>query len=189
MAVSVIGVVGAGFMGSGIAESAAAAGKHVIVYEPDDRPFQRSRESLATSVGRAVSRGKLDREEGERLVERVLYTTRFEDLGGADAVVEAITEDVHVKSKVFARLGEELPDLQFLASNTSSIPIAELARPHPAPGASTRASLLLAGAGDEAGRGGDRDRHRSRDDRGGRVVRRLTSASTRSGPRTGRASS
>ncbi len=133
MAVSVIGVVGAGFMGSGIAESAAAAGKHVIVYEPDDRPFQRSRESLATSVGRAVSRGKLDREEGERLVERVLYTTRFEDLGGADAVVEAITEDVHVKSKVFARLGEELPDLQFLASNTSSIPIAELAAHTPRP--------------------------------------------------------
>ncbi len=63
MTVSVIGVVGAGFMGSGIAESAAAAGKHVIVYEPDDGPFERSRESLVTSLDRAVSRGKLDRDE------------------------------------------------------------------------------------------------------------------------------
>ncbi len=133
MTVSVIGVVGAGFMGSGIAESAAAAGKHVIVYEPDDGPFQRSRESLAVSVGRAVSRGKLDRDAGDQLVERVLYTTRFEDLGGADAVIEAITEDVNIKSKVFGRLGEELPELQFLASNTSSIPIAELAARTPRP--------------------------------------------------------
>ena len=133
MTVSVIGVVGAGFMGSGIAESAAAAGKHVIVYEPDDGPFERSRERLATSVGRAVSRGKLDRDEGAQLVERVLYTTRVEDLGGADAVIEAITEDVNIKCKVFARLGEELPELQFLASNTSSIPIAELAAQTPRP--------------------------------------------------------
>jgi 3-hydroxybutyryl-CoA dehydrogenase len=133
MTVSVIGIVGAGFMGSGIAESAAAAGKHVIVYEPDARPFQRSRENLAASVGRAVSRGKLDRDEGEQLIERVLYTTRFEDLGGADAVVEAITEDVDIKSQVFARLGADLPELQFLASNTSSIPIAELAAHTPRP--------------------------------------------------------
>jgi 3-hydroxybutyryl-CoA dehydrogenase len=133
MTVSVIGVVGAGFMGSGIAESAAAAGKHVVVYEPDDRPFQRSRESLVASVGKAVSRGKLDRDEGEQLVDRVLYTTRFEDLGGADAVIDAVTEDVNIKSKLFARLGQELSELQFLASNTSSIPIAELAAhtPHP----------------------------------------------------------
>jgi 3-hydroxybutyryl-CoA dehydrogenase len=133
MSVSVIGVVGAGFMGSGIAESAAAAGKHVVVYEPDPKPFERSRQSLAASVGRAVERGKLDRDEGEHVVERVLYTTRFEDLGGADAVIEAITEDLRIKSEVFARLGDELPDAQFLASNTSSIPIAELAActPHP----------------------------------------------------------
>jgi 3-hydroxybutyryl-CoA dehydrogenase len=127
MSVSVIGVVGAGFMGSGIAESAAAAGKHVIVYEPDEAPFERSRESLVTSVARAVERGKLQRDDGEALIERVLYTTSFEDLGGADAVVEAITEDVKIKSQVFTRLGKELPDAQFLASNTSSIPIAELA--------------------------------------------------------------
>jgi 3-hydroxybutyryl-CoA dehydrogenase len=127
MSISVIGVVGAGFMGSGIAESAAAAGKHVIVYEPDSRSFERSRQNLVTSVARAVERSKLDREEGEQLVDRVLYTTRFEDLGGVDAVIEAITEDVRIKSEVFARLGEELPDLRFMASNTSSIPIAELA--------------------------------------------------------------
>jgi 3-hydroxybutyryl-CoA dehydrogenase len=110
MSVTVIGVVGARFMGSGIAESAAAAGKHVVVYEPDSKPFERSRHDLVTSVGRAVSRGKLDREEGERVVDRVLYTTRFEDLGGADAVIDAITEDLRIKSEMFRRLGEELSE-------------------------------------------------------------------------------
>jgi 3-hydroxybutyryl-CoA dehydrogenase len=127
MSVSVIGVVGAGFMGSGIAESAARAGKHVVLYEPDEAPLQRSCDQLRASIGRAVSRGKLRSEDAERVIDRVVYTTRFEDLGGADAVIEAVTEDAKVKRELFARLGEELPDAQFLASNTSSIPIAELA--------------------------------------------------------------
>ena len=127
MSISVVGVVGAGFMGSGIAECAAVVGKHVVVYEPDERPLQRSRESLEASVAKAVSRGKLASADAEQVADRVLYTTRLGDLGGADAVIEAVTEDARVKRELFARLDEELPDAQFLASNTSSIPIAELA--------------------------------------------------------------
>ncbi len=127
MSISVVGVVGAGFMGSGIAESAAVAGKHVVVYEPQEAPLQRSRESLEASVAKAVSRGKLTSADAERVADRVLHTTRLGDLAGADAVIEAVTEDAGVKRELFARLDEELPDAQFLASNTSSIPIAELA--------------------------------------------------------------
>jgi 3-hydroxybutyryl-CoA dehydrogenase len=127
MSVSVVGVVGAGFMGSGIAESVAAAGKHVLLHEPDEAPLERSREKLAASVARAVERGKLTQEDAAGLVDRVVYTTRLEDLCSADGVIEAIVEDPKVKGELFARLDEELPDAQFLASNTSSIPIAELA--------------------------------------------------------------
>jgi 3-hydroxybutyryl-CoA dehydrogenase len=127
MSVSVVGVVGAGFMGSGIAESAAAAGKHVLVYEPEEAVLEHSRERLAASVGRAVARGKLSQEDAAGLTDRVVYTTELEDLRAADAVIEAIVEDPKVKGEVFARLDEVLPDAQFLASNTSSIPIAELA--------------------------------------------------------------
>jgi 3-hydroxybutyryl-CoA dehydrogenase len=127
MSISVVGVVGAGFMGSGIAESAAVAGKHVIVYEPQEGPLQRCRESLQASVAKAVSRGKLTSADAEQVGDRVLYTTRLGDLGGADAVIEAVTEDARVKRELFVRLDEELPDARFLASNTSSIPIAELA--------------------------------------------------------------
>jgi len=125
--VSAIGVVGAGFMGSGIAESAAAAGVQAIVYEPEGAPLQRSRAALETSVARAVSRGKRSREEGEALIDRVTYTSELDHLDSVDAVVEAVTEDPRVKGKLFADLDRRLPGVQFLASNTSSIPIAELA--------------------------------------------------------------
>ena len=122
-----IGVVGGGFMGSGIAEAAAAADIEVTVFEPEQAPLERSRASLETSVSRAVARGKLTRDGGDQLIERIQYTTTFEDLDDVDGVVEAVTEDPRVKGKLFAQLDQELPEARFLASNTSSIPIAELA--------------------------------------------------------------
>ncbi len=123
--VVVIGVVGAGFMGSGIAEAAAVAGKHVIVYEPEQAPLDRSRARLEASVAKAVARGKF--EDGDAVLSRVAYTTQLDGLSAADAVVEAIMEDPRAKGKLFKDLDALLPDARFLASNTSSIPIAELA--------------------------------------------------------------
>ena len=93
MGISRIAVVGAGFMGSGIAETAAAAGIEVTVYEPDRGPLERSRGRLAESVARAQDRGKITSDEAERLTGRVSYTTDFDELGGADAVLEAVSED------------------------------------------------------------------------------------------------
>ena len=121
-----IGVVGAGLMGSGIAETAAASGLMATVYEPEQAPLDRSRRALETSVARASSRSKMSAEEGETLIERVAFTTTFEDLDDVDGVIEAVPEDPRVKGKLFAQLDQELPEAQFLASNTSSIPIAEL---------------------------------------------------------------
>jgi 3-hydroxybutyryl-CoA dehydrogenase len=127
MALSRVAVVGAGFMGSGIAESAASAGIDVTVFEPEEAPLERSRSRLHESVNRAVARGKMTSEEAEGLVGRIAYTIDIADLNGVDAVMEAVTEDPRVKGKLFASLDEQLPDAQFLASNTSSIPIAEIA--------------------------------------------------------------
>jgi 3-hydroxybutyryl-CoA dehydrogenase len=114
-------------MGSGIAETAAAAGVAVTVFEPEQAPLERSRTSLDASVSRAVGRGKMSREEGDTLIERVSYTSTFEDLDDVDGVVEAVTEDPRIKGKLFQQLDRELPEAKFLASNTSSIPVAELA--------------------------------------------------------------
>jgi 3-hydroxybutyryl-CoA dehydrogenase len=127
MSVSVIGVVGAGFMGSGIAEAAAGSGKHVLLYEPDQEPLERSRERMSESLSRAVAREKLTQEQADSVLDHIVSTTRMEDLRGADAVVEAVTEDVGVKTELFATLDQRLPEARFLASNTSSIPIAQLA--------------------------------------------------------------
>ena len=127
MTIDRLAVVGAGFMGSGIAESAAAAGVNVTVYEPEQAPLDRSRGRLTESVERAVSRGKLSRDDADALTGRIAYTTSPGDLTGVDAVVEAVFEDARVKGEIFKQLDELLPDARFLASNTSSIPIAELA--------------------------------------------------------------
>jgi 3-hydroxybutyryl-CoA dehydrogenase len=126
VSVARIGIVGAGFMGSGIAESAARAGVDVTLHEPELSPLDRSKGRIEQSVARAVKRGKLTDEDATQLTGRIAWTRSFDDLGGCDLVVEAVVEDVQVKGKVFQRLDALLPEA-ILASNTSSIPIAQLA--------------------------------------------------------------
>jgi 3-hydroxybutyryl-CoA dehydrogenase len=113
-------------MGAGIAESAAAAGLDVIAYEPQADALSRARERIARSTARAVERGKLSAGDHERLLGRIDYTTELDRLAVADVVVEAIVEDERVKCDLFARLDAAVPQHTVLASNTSSIPIAQL---------------------------------------------------------------
>jgi len=122
-----IGVIGAGFMGSGIAESAARAGLRVRVYEPDEAPLQASRGRISASVARGVRGGKMEPDAGQELQERISYSTELHSLHGAELVIEAIVEDLEVKRRVFRVLDDALDDSVILASNTSSIPIAGLA--------------------------------------------------------------
>ncbi len=126
-AVRSIGVAGAGFMGSGIAEAAARAGVRVTLYEPQERALARSRERIDQSVARAVRGEKLSPQEGVQLVERIVWSTDLADLAESDVVVEAIVEDLDAKRELFARLDATVPGARILASNTSSIPIASLA--------------------------------------------------------------
>ena len=126
-AIDRVGVVGAGFMGSGIAESAAKAGIEVLLHEPERAPLERSRGLLEASLERAARAGKLDPGEVERVLERIAFTRKLEDLRGCPAVIEAVYEDAAVKGPLFAALDELLEPSALLASNTSSIPIAQLA--------------------------------------------------------------
>jgi 3-hydroxybutyryl-CoA dehydrogenase len=126
-AVTRLGVAGAGFMGSGIAEAAARAGVAVALYEPEQAPLARSRERIDTSVARAVRGGKLSPQQAVQLVERIVWTTELADLADAEIVIEAIVEDLDAKRALFARLDAAAPDAGILATNTSSIPIAALA--------------------------------------------------------------
>ncbi len=126
-AIQRIGILGAGFMGSGIAESAAAAGIDVVLHEPEAGPLDRSRSRVKESVGRGVEGGKRTEEEAEALIGRISWSTDPESLAGAELAIEAILEDQTAKVDAFALLDRTLPEDAILASNTSSIPIAGLA--------------------------------------------------------------
>ena len=122
-----IGIVGAGFMGSGIAESAAQGGYEVLQYEPDAAVLERSRGRIETSLARAEAAGKLEGVSAASVLARIKPTTQLDALAGAQIVIEAVYEDATVKSVVFGELDRLLPADVPLASNTSSIPIARLA--------------------------------------------------------------
>jgi 3-hydroxybutyryl-CoA dehydrogenase len=122
-----LGVVGAGFMGTGIAESAAAAGIEVALYEPIEPQVAKSRERIATSLERAVSGGKRSSEEAEALLARITWSHELDSIADAELVIEAVVEDIEVKVKTFAELDRLLAQDVVIASNTSSIPIAGLA--------------------------------------------------------------
>jgi 3-hydroxybutyryl-CoA dehydrogenase len=98
----------------------------VTLHEPEHEPLDRSKGRIEQSVARAVKGGKLTDADAAQLVDRVAWTTSFDDLAGCDLVVEAVIEDIRVKGPVFQRLDALLPDA-LLASNTSSIPIAQIA--------------------------------------------------------------
>ena len=126
--IEIAGVVGGGFMGSGIAESCARSGVHVVVHEPFPEALERSRAQIEQSVDRAVSGGKLDAEQAGELKDRITWTLQPHDLASADVVVEAVSENLELKVDIFNRLGGICRPDAILASNTSSIPIAELAQ-------------------------------------------------------------
>src|SRR6188472_502610 len=99
--VAQIGVVGAGFMGSGIAEVSARAGVGVTLYEPQAAALEHSRSSIEGSVARAIKRERLTAYEGEDLLGRIEWSTDLDALAESELVVEAIVEDAAVKAKTF----------------------------------------------------------------------------------------
>ena len=125
--IETVGIAGAGFMGSGIAESAARAGLAVRLFEPAAGPLEGSRKRLETSVARAVERDKLTHADAAALAERVSWHTDLAALADAELVIEAIVEDERAKVELFEQLDGVLDPAALLASNTSSIPIAGLA--------------------------------------------------------------
>ena len=122
-----VGVVGAGLMGSGIAEVAARAGASVTFVEPTPDLVVAGRARIERSLATAVERGKLDADERDAIVGRLAGATELDALADVDLVVEAAIEDEAAKIEVFRRLDAATPPEAILASNTSSIPIARLA--------------------------------------------------------------
>jgi 3-hydroxybutyryl-CoA dehydrogenase len=123
-----VAVVGGGFMGTGIAESAAVAGMSVIVRDVDAGSLGLAGRRLDTSLARAVQRGKLDEDSARAARERIELTTELEAISEADLVVEAVPEDERLKLDVMGAIDAAVADHAVVASNTSSIPITQLAQ-------------------------------------------------------------
>jgi 3-hydroxybutyryl-CoA dehydrogenase len=122
-----VGVVGAGLMGSGIAEVCARSGLDVLVREISTDAAAAGRRRITDSLDRAAKRGKMTEEARDAAVARLRFTTDLADFADRDLVVEAIAEDEGLKADVFSTLDKTvMREDAILASNTSSIPIMKL---------------------------------------------------------------
>ena len=124
--VRTVGIIGCGLMGSGIAETVARAGQTVVFLEANEELVERGRNRIETSTLRAIERGRLETAERDTLLGRISGTTDVHELADVDLVIEAATEDHDTKVGMFRRLDEVTKPDVILASNTSSIPIADL---------------------------------------------------------------
>ncbi|HLJ02199.1 MAG TPA: 3-hydroxybutyryl-CoA dehydrogenase [Solirubrobacteraceae bacterium] len=122
-----VGVVGGGIMGTGIAEVCARADLDVVLVEVNDAATDLARERIAHSIDRAVRRGKLEADQAQRALDAVVCTSDFDSLAGCEIVIEAVVESKPAKLSVFERLAQTVGDDTILGSNTSSIPIVDLA--------------------------------------------------------------
>jgi 3-hydroxybutyryl-CoA dehydrogenase len=135
MSITKVGIVGGGQMGGGIAEVCAKAGIDTVIVEISDDLVERSKAGVNRSLDKAVDRGKLDTEARVEALARLKFTTDLGLLSDRDLVVEAVVEDIEVKRDLFARIDKAVEsETAVLASNTSSIPITQIAmatsRPH-----------------------------------------------------------
>ncbi|RLB72136.1 MAG: 3-hydroxybutyryl-CoA dehydrogenase [Deltaproteobacteria bacterium] len=127
MAINTFGVVGAGQMGNGIAQVAAAAGIQVVMHDIADEFVERGLKTITKNLARSVEKGRLSQDEMDAILGRITTTTDLAAMKDADIVVEAATENEKIKLDIFAKLDEICAPEAILASNTSSISITRIA--------------------------------------------------------------
>jgi len=127
MSVKTIMVIGAGQMGSGIAQVCAQAGYSVFLNDLKPEFVERGLAGIKKNLNRQVDKGRMTAEQLDVIVGRITASTDLQDAGKTDLVIEAAVENMDIKAKIFAQLDEIAPEHAILASNTSSLPITEIA--------------------------------------------------------------
>jgi 3-hydroxybutyryl-CoA dehydrogenase len=122
-----IAVIGAGLMGSGIAQVSAVAGLDVVLRDITDQALQAGRAGIEKSLNRFASKGKLTQDQVGAALERISTTTDLDAASDADIVIEAAFENLQVKQQLFTDLDRICRPEAVLASNTSAIPITQIA--------------------------------------------------------------
>tara|TARA_A100000171_G_C2117422_1_gene138695 strand:- start:653 stop:1516 length:864 start_codon:yes stop_codon:yes gene_type:complete len=125
--IKIIGVVGAGTMGQGIAQISALAGYTVVLYDLQSSALDTAKNNIGKNLDKGIERGKVTAEEKDQALSSIAFTTDFELLK-ADIIIEAIVERLDVKKELFEKLENQNSEKTILASNTSSIPITRIAR-------------------------------------------------------------
>ncbi|MFB6194692.1 MAG: 3-hydroxyacyl-CoA dehydrogenase family protein [Haloplanus sp.] len=125
--IDTVGVVGAGTMGSGIAQVAATAGYDVVMRDIEQPLIEEGFERMEDSLSRFVEKEELTESEADAVVDRVVGTTDLADLADCDYVIEAAVENMEVKRDIFADLDEAVDDDVVLATNTSTLSITTIA--------------------------------------------------------------
>ncbi len=132
--VSRVGVVGAGTMGSGIAQVSAASGYDVVMRDIEPEYVEGGFETIEDSLGRLAERGEFTEDEADSIRDRIAGTTDLEDLADCDVIVEAALENIDVKREIFAELDEIAAGDAVLATNTSTLSITTIAAATDRPG-------------------------------------------------------
>ena len=127
MNIEKVGVVGCGLMGSGIAEVAAKSGFDVVIREVSAELIEAGQRKIEKSLDRAVDKGKLEAADRDAALACIRFTTDLADLADRDLVIEAIVEDMDAKNELFSALDEICGADTIFASNTSSLPITDIA--------------------------------------------------------------
>jgi 3-hydroxybutyryl-CoA dehydrogenase len=127
MGIQTFGVIGAGQMGGGIAQVAAASGLHVILNDMKTEFVEKGKQRITDNLQRLVEKGRLTGDEITQILGRITISVHLEDMASADFVVEAASENEQIKFKLFETLDDVCGDHVILASNTSSIPIGRIA--------------------------------------------------------------
>lgn len=122
-----LAVIGAGLMGSGIAQVSAQAGWDVVLRDVTDEALKRGTDGIKASYDKFVSKGRLEAHDADAALGRITATTDLDAVGDADIVVEAVFEKLEVKHEIFRALDKIAREDAVLASNTSAIPITKIA--------------------------------------------------------------
>ena len=127
MDIKIIGVLGAGSMGNGIAQVAAQAGYQVVMRDIEDRFVETGLKAIDKFLAKSVEKGKLTGDQKKEILARIKGTTRMEDLMNVDFAIEAVFEDLDLKKNVFKKLDELTRPHVILTTNTSSMSVTEIA--------------------------------------------------------------
>ena len=126
MEIRVIGVLGAGSMGNGIAQVAAQTGYEVVMRDIEDRFVESGLRAIEKFLVRSVEKGKMTEDQKKDVFGRIKGTTKMEDLTDVDFIIEAVLEDLELKKNVFKQLDEMMRSHVILTTNTSSMSVTEI---------------------------------------------------------------